>query len=118
MNEPAQPDQLQVVIDKVANVKIDPSKFPHDPPLQFRHAAVNLLTEIARLRFRMDGGDLKELDDLDLQDETVIVDLNDLREFIAAFHAEGNQRSYAACAAVFDWATATQAEIQLPANNN
>jgi hypothetical protein len=103
--ESREDDQLQAAIDKVADAKIDPTKFPHDPPLQFRHAAVNLLNEIARLRFRMDGGDLTELDELELEDETFVINLNDLREFIATFHAEGNQRNYAACAAVFDWAT-------------
>ena len=100
-------DELQAAIDKVANVKIDPAKFPHDPPLQFRHAAVELLNQIARLRFRMDGGNLTELDELNLEDETFVIDLRDLHEFVATFQAEGDQRSYAACAAVLDWATWT-----------
>lgn len=55
----------------------------------------------------MDGGNLAELDELNLEDEAFVIDLRDLHEFVVTFHAEGNQRSYAACAAVFDWATAT-----------
>jgi hypothetical protein len=107
-------DELQAAIDKVADVKINPATFPQEAPLQFRHAAVNLLNEIMRLRYRADGGNLDDLDELDVEDETFMVDLEDLREFIATFHAERNQRSYAACAAVHDWVTAPCADRASP----
>jgi hypothetical protein len=58
-----------------------------------------------RRRFRKDGGNLDDLDELDVEDTEFVVDLRDLRELVAGFHAEGNQRNYAACAAVLDWAT-------------
>ena len=103
-------DELQQAIDCVAEVRVNPATFPRKAPLAFRRAAVELLNQIARLRFRMDGGDLEELDELGVEDETFTVDLHDLREFVVAFHKEGDQPRYAACAAVLDWALAQHPE--------
>lgn len=99
---------LQAAIERVAAVQLDPTTFPRYAPAEFRHAAVLLLDEIAQLRYQYDGGDLEELLDLDVRDDTIVVDLDDLREFVAAFHAEGDRRGYAACAAVLDWALAQE----------
>ncbi|MDQ5821082.1 MAG: hypothetical protein M3540_06560 [Actinomycetota bacterium] len=108
MNEQHEPiqDELLAAIDRVGAVPIDPAKFPHDPPLEFREAAVELLNQIARLRFKADGGDLTELDEIGVEDTSFAIDLEDLREFVAGFHADGDHPRYAACAAVFDWAVA------------
>jgi hypothetical protein len=101
-------DELSAAIDRVAAVRFDEAeaaRFPKDPPIEFRAAAVELLNAIARLRFQRDGGNLDDLDEIDVEDTAFVVDLEDLKEFIAGFHAEGDHPRYAACAAVFDWAT-------------
>jgi hypothetical protein len=103
-------DKFQEAMDKVLACKINPVTFPHDQPLAFRHAAVELLHQIELLRFRMEGGNQWELDDLEeagLIDDTFAINLNDLRSFVETFHTERNQRNYAACAATLDWVMAT-----------
>jgi hypothetical protein len=99
-------DELTTAIERVASTPADPATFPAVVSDEFREAAVELLDQVARLRFQADGGDLAELDDLDVDDPRIAVDLEDLRDLIAGFHADGDQRGYAACAAVFDWLVA------------
>jgi hypothetical protein len=99
-------DEFLAAVDRVAAIQVDPATFPRDASPEFRVAAAELLHQIARIRFEFDGGDLEEFDELDVEDTSSVIDLEDLREFVAGFHAEGDQPRYSACAAVFDWVVA------------
>jgi hypothetical protein len=103
------PDELLAAIDRVGAVQRDPATFPHDPPIEFREAAVAVLDQIARFRYVADGGDLDELDELKalgFEDPDFVIDTGDLILFAAAFEATGDQPRYSACRAVAEWIAA------------
>ena len=99
-------DEFLAAVDRVAAIPVDPATFPRDVLPEFRVAAAGLIRQVARIRFAFDGGDLEEFDALDVEDTSTVIDLEDLREIIAGFHAEGDQPRFSACAAVFDWVIA------------
>ncbi len=83
-------------------------RWPHEPTPEFRRAAVDVVREIARIRFAADGGDPEELDALAVEDTSLVVDPDDVWSFVEGFHDDGDQRREAACWAVHDWLATAQ----------
>ena len=97
-------DKLLDAIDRLPAVKVEPTRLPHNPPLEFRHRGVAVLNEIARLQFEADGGDLSELDSLDVQDDEFVVAVDDLNTLVGDFYRSGDQPRYSALRELAEWA--------------
>jgi hypothetical protein len=65
-NELPDHDEFLAAVDRVADVRFDQA------------APVDVFNALARIRFAMNGGDPEELDEMGVEDTTLVVDLEDV----------------------------------------